>query len=798
MRVSLNWLKDYVDIQMDVEELAHKLTMLGIEIEAIERPGAEITNVFIGKILSIDPHPDADKLVVCKTDIGQDTPLTIVCGAKNMKPGDIVPTAIIGATLPGGFQIGRRKMRGIESEGMMCSARELGISDEHAGLLIMDPDLPVGADALPYLGLDDVIFEIEVTPNRGDWACMIGVAREIAALLGTTMRLPQIEIAESAPEAAALSSVTIENPDLCPRYAGRILTDVKIGPSPEWLCKRLIAAGQRPINNIVDITNYVMLETGQPLHAFDYDLLKENRIVVRTPKAGETITTLDGQKRELAPDMLIIADAEVPVAVAGVMGGGDSEVGEMTTRIFLESAFFKPSSVRKTSRALALTTEASQRFQRGADPEMAVFAINRAAMLMQQVAGARVANGILDEYPNPLPEKTITLRYSGSDLLLGTAVKPEAQRTFIESLGFTIIKSDAASFTVRVPSWRHDATQEADLIEEVARLHGYDNIQTALPTVHPGERVFAPREAAVRRLRESLVGFGLTEFCNWTFSCPEDVNRCRLEPQYQNMVTLQNPLSENQATMRSSLIPGLMANVSRNVRHGSTDIAAFEIGPIYVPVEGRDLPNEPLHVAVVLSGNDSGKHWSRPQQAFDLYDIKGYCEAIADLFGTTPIFEAAECPTFQFGQCATVAINGAVIGRFGEVRKDILKDYDVDQSVYMLELELAPLFDVQAPRPQHRTVPMFPPSRRDMAVLVDSAVAAGDISKAAAEIGGKILKSVDIFDIYTGKQVPAGKKSVALSLMFQSEERTLTDKDTQKTWDRILKKLEADFKAELR
>ena len=390
MRISLNWLKELVDIDLGVDDLAHQLTMLGLEIESVERPGEGLSGVLVGQIQSIEPHPDADKLVVCKTDVGGEEPLQIVCGAKNMSVGDKVPTAIVGATLAGGFAIKGRKMRGVESQGMMCSADELGMGEDHSGLFIMDPETPVGVDALPLLGLDDVIFEIEVTPNRGDWAGMIGVARELAALRDGVIRPPEAALNETSEEAASLSSVTIEDPDLCPRYLGRVITGVKIGPSPAWLCQRLFAAGQRPINNIVDITNLVLLETGHPLHAFDYQKLAENRIVVRRARKGEPLKTLDDQDRALVEDMLVIADAKKPVALAGVMGGADSEVGEGTQDIFLESAYFNPVSIRRTARALGMNTEASQRFQRGADPEMAVYALDRAAALIQDIAGGSV------------------------------------------------------------------------------------------------------------------------------------------------------------------------------------------------------------------------------------------------------------------------------------------------------------------------------------------------------------------------------------------------------------------------
>lgn len=798
MRVSLDWLKEYVDIPLAPEELARCLTMLGLEIEAVERPGADISKVVTGKILSIDPHPDADKLVVCKTDIGQGEPLQIVCGAKNMNAGDIVPTVLVGGTLVGGFEIGRRKMRGVESFGMMCSARELGLGEDHSGLLILDADTPVGQDALPILGLDDVIFDIEITPNRGDWACMIGVARELAAYFGRSLRLPGITTQETEPAAAALSSVILENEELCPRYIGRVLTEVQIGPSPPWLCQRLIAAGLRPINNVVDITNFVLMETGHPLHAFDYDRLAENRIVVRTAKPGETITTIDGEVRKLDPEMLIIADAAHPVAVAGVMGGLESEVGEKTTRVFLESAYFKPASVRRTARALGMQTEASAHFQRGADPEMALYAINRAAALMQQLAGARVAEGLLDVYPRKLVPNKVTLRYNRSDCLLGTEIPAPKQRDIVEKLGFTVLESSKDACTVRVPPWRHDVAWETDLIEEVARFFGYDNLGASLPAVRQNAQVFAPDDAPTRALRRFLVGCGLTEFFNWTFCCAEDVEHCALEDEYLDMVALANPLSERQATLRPALIPGLMANVSRNVRHGSPDIMAFELGPVFFPMPGQDLPKQCLRLGIVLSGACGRKHWSRPLEPLDFYDLKGYCEAVLDFFGAAGTFEAASSSTFQAGQCGQIKVEKRVLGHLGQVSGKVLKAYDLEQPVYLCELDVDRLLRLERAPTPFKAVPAYPPSLRDMAVVVPAEVPAGALRDAALRAGGKLLKAVDIFDLYTGKQVPAGKKSIALSLVFQSDERTLTEKDTQKAWDKILRKLQHTFEAELR
>ncbi len=798
MNISLNWLKEYVDIDVSVDELAHQMTMLGLEIEAVHALGEEIQNVFVGQITAIEPHPDADKLVVCKNDIGGEEPLTIVCGAKNMKVGDRVPTAVIGATLPGGFKIGRRKMRGIESQGMMCSGRELGLNDDQSGLLILDADLPLGADIKPILGLDDVVLEIEVTPNRGDWASMIGVAREIAALYNKPLRIPEVLVQESATKAAQLSSVTIEAPDLCPRYMGRVLENVKVGPSPEWLCRRLVAAGQRPINNIVDITNFVLLETGHPLHAFDYNKLGENRVVVRRAAEGETMVTLDDEKRMLTPDMLVIADANRPQAVAGVMGGADSEVGESTTRVFLESAYFLPASIRKTSRQLGLISEASQHFQRGADPEMAVYAMERAAQLMQELAQATVAPGVLDEYPNPLEVREVQLRYARTNLLLGTTIAPEIQKSALEKLGFEILSSSETECTVRVPLRRHDVSMEADLIEEVARLYGYDNIAVSLPRARQNEAEFAPEEKRLRALRHFLVGLGLTELYNWSFSSPEDVQRAQLPEDYHNMVALQNPLSEKHATMRSSLLPAVLNNVAYNLRHGVAEITAFEMGPVFLPGKGEELPLQKQHLAVVMHGSRAGLHWSGQPEALDFYDLKGVCEALADHFGVVFELEVGDALLFQEGQRAVLRHENEAIGMLGKVCSSTLKNYDIEGDIFLLEMDIDTLVRTQKKANEFEPIPGFPPSLRDMAIVVDQSVAAGDLMQAALASGGKLLKSVGIFDIYTGEQVAVGKKSVALTLKFQSTEKTLTDKNTQKAFNSIYKQLKNKFGAELR
>lgn len=798
MRISLNWLREFVDIDPNVDTLAHELTMLGLEIEAIEHLGAGLSHVVVGQIKTIEPHPDADKLVVCTTDVGQEQPLQIVCGATNMRVGDKVPTAVEGSTIAGGFKISRRKMRGVESQGMMCAADELGMGADHSGLLILPPETPVGSDALHLLGLDDTVLEIEITPNRGDWAGMIGVARELAALHQTPLRLPEVTLQEGAQDASELSSVTIEAPELCPRYAGRIISGITIGPSPLWLRQRLLAAGQRPINNVVDVTNLVLLETCHPLHAFDFNTLHENRIVVRAAKHNETLATLDGQGRKLTPDMLVIADGDHPVALAGIMGGADSEVGENTTDIFLESAYFHPPSIRATARALGMNTEASQRFQRGADPEMAIWALDRGAALIQLVAGGSVAEGRLDEYPKPFQTKTLKLRYERTDLLLGVSVPPEQQRAILERLAFPVTHSDEASCTVRIPSWRHDVSREADLIEEIARIHGYDNIPVSLPPIRQTDTIFAPKERPLRNLRNYLSNIGLTEIMCMSFSNPREIENAGLPEEARRQVTLQNPLSENYSGMRTSLVPGVLSTIAANMRRGAADTALFEAGPVYIPLENEDLPEEGYRCAIALSGTLGGKHWSAPARKVDFYDLKGYAEALFDCLGVTWQLEPLESPAYHPRASARILLDGKPAGTMGETHPKVLRAFDIEQPVFLLELDIDPLLGASRSPALFTEPPTLPPSLRDLAVIVDKSIPAAELLETVRKAGGNLLSRVSIFDVYTGKQVPEDKKSVALSLVFQAVDRTLTDADTDKRCEKIIAQLRKAHGAELR
>jgi len=797
MLIPLSWLREYVDLPESVEELCEKLTSLGLEIEAVERKGEDVKNVVVGKILSIDKHPDADKIVVCKTDVGGPEPLQICCGAKNMKVGDKVPTAVVGASLPGGFEIARRKMRGVESQGMMCSGKELGLGDDVDGLMILDPVVPIGKDIRAVLGMNDVILEIEVTPNRGDWAGLIGIARELAAAYGKPLKWPAAELKESGGKASEAASISIEAPDLCSRYIGRVIKGVKVGPSPDWLTRRLVAAGQRPINNVVDVTNYILLETGQPLHAFDLNTLQGRKILVRQAKAGEKIQALTGTECALTPDMLVIADANRPVAVAGIVGGKETEVNEATVDLLLESAHFDPVSVRRTSRALNVLTESSQRFQRGADPEMAEFASRRAARLILETAGGSLLVGSMDVRPKPLAKRSMALRFARTEAMLGASVSPETQVKILNSLGFESEKQTADTVQLTVPSWRYDVAWEEDFVEEVARLYGYDKFEPTLPKVRLADRKFAPEQTTYRAIREFLASAGLAEIATWSFMAAPDAHRFdtpgeRLEP-----VPLQNPLSEQHALMRTSLLPALLRIASSNLRKNRKSVGIFELAPVYYK-DGGEL-RQRYQLGIVLAGTAGAPHWAQPERALDIYDLKGYVEALAGEFSSAPLgFAEAQAASLAKGAAASISLDNKVAGSLGEVARDAAKAYDIDGRIFAAEINLDVLLAAQPGPAQYAEIPAHPPALRDLAVIVDEVTPAGVLADAAQKSGGGNLQRVDIFDVYRGKGVPDGKKSVALSLVFQSRERTLTDDETEKAVGEILKTLEREFQAQLR
>lgn len=805
MRVSYNWLKEYVDITISPQELADRLTLAGLAVDAVEEVGAEIENVVTGRITKIEKHPNADKLVVCTVDVGQPETLQIVTGATNVREGHIIPVALEGAKLAGGLQIKRSKLRGVESQGMLCSGQELGIEakllspDMAHGILILPEDVPIGQDAKEILGLNDFILDLDLTPNRGDALSMIGVARDVAAILKQDLKIPEPEFTEGEEKVQDLAQVDIVDQDLCRRYVARVIKGVKVGVSPMWLQNRLRAAGVRPISNIVDVTNYVMLELGQPLHAFDYDRLKNHYIIVRRAKDNEKIVSLDGVERTLNPDMLVITDEAGPVGVAGVMGGLDSEVTDQTTSVLLESAYFHPTNIRRTSKALGLRSESSMRFEKGIDINGCLRAANRAIQLMQQLAGGTVAAGVIDNFPAPITEKTILLRPQRVNWVLGTDIAREEIIDILCRLQFKV-QSQNDDLMVTVPTFRPDISREIDLIEEVARLHGFNQIPETLPFGPSTQGHRTPEQQLVWDVREIMTACGFFEVVTYSFVHPRIFDMMNLPPdsRFRNVVKLQNPLSEEQSVMRTVLVPSLLEVLQRNINRRNKEGAIFEIARVFYPQQGQQLPAEVPVLAAVAIGQ-TPKTWNQPARPMDFFFIKGVAEQLLDTLGVAgATFSRHQDPSFHPGRCAQIKVNGEVLGVVGELHPNVIENYELPERAVALKIDLQVLAQADRPVKQYQGLPKFPAVERDLAVLVKQEVSAADMLDVIKKAGGNLLRHVDIFDVYQGTQVPQGFKSVAFSMKFQAPDRTLTDEEINQKMERITKNLTAQTGAELR
>lgn len=808
MNVTQNWLKTYIDFDFSPDELAERLTMLGIEVESVKQLGAALEGVVIGKVDSIRPHPNADKLVLCQVNIGETDALQIVCGAPNVYEGMFAPVATIGTALPTGIIIKRAKLRGEESHGMLCSEKELGISDEAAGLMELSSDLSIGLPLTEALGLDDVIFELEITPNRPDCLSMIGVAREIRAETGNDLKLPQVDLQESEANVQGITSVTIDAPELCSRYAARIIQGVKVGESPAWLKQRLESIGVGIINNIVDITNFVLMEYGQPLHAFDYHKLTENRIVVRCAAENEQIKTLDEEERNLTPDMLVIADAEKPVALAGIMGGYDSEITETTCDVLLESANFQPSSVRATAKKLGIHTEASYRFERGADPEAVIPALDRAAQLIAELAGGTLCEGVIDVYPGHREPLQIQLRPERVNFILGTELETSEIEQILSRLGFGIElrqKEDrdreAAPteekdvFQVTVPTFRGDITREIDLIEEIARVHGYDNIPTALPKGDIPIPALNISAEVRRRIKHFLLSSGMMESVNYSFCHPNCFDKIRLAAgnPLRDTLKLRNPLSPEMSILRTTLLPSLLDNARHNHNHQIDNIALFELSTVFI--QGA----EPARVAGILAGEIGEGVYGNPYRSPDFFDIKGTVEGILDVCGTTDyVFKKTDDPTFHPGRNAEVLLENRRIGILGEAHPKVLESYELPYKVYLFELDLEALADAADFSKRFEPIPIYPSVLRDLAIVVDQEMQSDMPIEIIYSTGGKLVESVRLFDVYVGDQVPKDKKSLAYTITYHSATETLTDKAVNDLHDKVVKRLNQELGAELR
>ena len=802
MKISVNWLKEYVQVP-EVEVLASRLTMAGLEVEKIDRPGAALAGVVVAQILESSKHPNGDKLSVTKVSTGSGAPLQIVCGAKNYKVGDKVPLATVGTRLPGAKEpIKAQPLRGVDSFGMLCSARELGLSQEHAGLLILDPSAELGAPVAKVVGLDDVVFELNVTPNRGDALSHLGVARDVATLLGVPLELPPGVIAPCSKAASSEVSIRIEDASRCWRYAARVVEGVTVKPSPKWMQERLAACGVRAINNLVDVTNYVMLEWGQPLHAFDLDRIGGSQIVVRTARAGERLTTLDGQERVLSPEDLLICDASSPLVLAGVMGGASSEVTDKTTRVLLECATFQPVTVRRSSKRHALKTESSLRFERGTDVSVVPQVLDRAAALIAELGGGTVLDGRVDAYPEPKVAREVALRAAKVNEVLGVEVPSHESERILEALGFVKTSGDVRVATWRVPFARVDVAGEEDLIEEIARIRGYEQIPEALPRGLQEVGPERPLSAIERRLRAAMAGQGLDEVVNYSFVALAELAAFGAEA---GAVAVANPISVEQSVMRTTLFASLVPNVSRSARHQASGVRFYELARTYGAREGggegtTPVAMERLKLAGALWGaRDGASSWTAKDAAVDFYDARATVEAaLLALHIEGATFEPVESPWYHPRASALVKVEGRVLGSLGELHPRAMKRLDAPAGIFLFELDLEELLVVGRPVPQAKPLSTFPPVLRDLAVLVDEAMAADAVRAVILEVGRPLVHDARVFDVYTGPQVGAGRKNLAFALTYRAADRTLTDSEVVEAHQRIVSEVSKRLKGELR
>ncbi|MCK4631651.1 MAG: phenylalanine--tRNA ligase subunit beta [candidate division Zixibacteria bacterium] len=794
MNISYKWLCELTGLDWSPEEMADRLTLCGTACEHIEATDRYLDKVVVGHVKDVLPIEGADKIRKAVVDIGAET-LELVCGAPNVAVGQKVPVALIGAELAGGFQIKKARIRGIVSIGMICSERELGISDDHAGIWVLPDDAPVGDLLADYLDFRDFCLSFELTPNRGDSMSAIGIARDLAALGSIKLRRPECPIEESAEKASDHISVSIDDPEACPRYAARVIKGVKQGPSPWWLKMKLLTAGIRPISNVVDITNLVMIETGQPLHAFDLNRFGSNEVVVRRAGDKEKFTTLDGQEHTLTPEVLLITNGKKAVAAGGIMGGEDSEVSDDTTDILLEAAYFNPGVIRRGRKQLGFVTESSSRFEKGADPNCVPYAINRAAHLLQKLCGGEVLGGIVDCYPNEIKPASIDFRPSRCNKVLGTNLSVEKMRTILTDLEYEVTNGEGDTFQVRVPTYRTDIVREIDLIEEIVRIYGFDNVPDAISNVGPLYTPIRYPDVFNEELATILTGVGFDEMLNHGLA---DSRTARLLNPDADLLKIINPISEELDIMRNSVVHTALDVVKLNLAHRNMDIRLFEIGRCFFPPDAKDNWVEEDRLVMVVSGHTENS-WRSTPRPLDFYDLKGAIDQLAGHFDwPAPDYVAADVPYFDDDISFEVRIDSQKVGEIGQIAKAVSTKLGIKQTIFVADLSLSVLIGKSNRLVEYEPLPVYPSASRDISMTLDEQVRTGDLIAKVKKTAGELARSVQIFDLYAGKQIEKGKKSIAVSIVYRSDERSLESAEVDKQQQDVTDMLKDDFKAEIR
>lgn len=810
MQVSIKWLKDYIDFTETPEQLADKLTMAGIPVENVVDPGEGLEKVVTGRIEKLEPHQNSDHLQICTMNVGLAENIIIVTGAQNVAEGQVVPVAMVGAHLPNDMKISKGKLRGVASNGMLCSAQELKLDleklpeEQKTGIFILPSDTPVGIPAKDVLGLNDVVLEFELTANRADCFSVFGLVREIAAITGNKPHFPEIKVNEDDnTKLNDIFSVEIADPDLCSRFSTRMLKNVKIGPSPEWMQQRLEGAGIRSINNVVDVTNFVMIELGHPMHAYDYDKITGKKLIARRAIEGEELHTLDDTSRKAKGEMLVIADSEKAAGLAGIMGGFETEITDTTTTVVLESADFYGPCIRRTARACGLSSEASGRFERGVDSETTIKALDRAAQLLQEMGACTVCEGIVDVYPNPKQANYVTFTPEQINNHLGTNIAKDVMLNIITSVGFDVTKDENDEITVKVPSWRNDVTCMADISEEIARLHGFDKIKSTLPNGVSMQGTQSAKQTFIDKVKASLSSQGLYETISFALTNEETFNKLNIpqDSPLRKAVPIMNPLSDEYPLVRTTLLSSIFDNLARNLARKNDDVALFEVGSVFFPkaLPVTELPDEVVKIAGAITGRRNAQGWNQTNDMVDFYDAKGIIEELlANLRVTRYTVEAGTHYAMHPGKTALFKKGRDVIATVGEVHPAVLSAYGITKPVYIFELDATTVMKYMAKDFKYKALPKYPATSRDLAMLVDVDVNAADIEKAMTKAAGQNLTQITLFDVYTGKQVEEGKKSLAFSLTFQSNDKTLTDAEIDPAIEKIVAKLQKDFNANLR